>query len=439
MGMKKKSLKKTLLASSAFQPKSKIAKKGGPVVAQSNAPKKLKNRNVRVPYSHDETMLLVGEGNFSFSNSLLSTIYVQAPENMTSTSYDSEEVVHEKYPDAKSHLTPLIESGVKVFHGVDARDLGKTKALKGKTFDVIVFNFPHVGLGIKDQDRNVMANQDLISGFFESALKFLKPSGEIHIAIKNSVPYTLWNIKTLGANHGLSLRTKTPFVPETMYPLYAHRRTIGFDERLSTDDNEDLKRGAGDLVNCFTFAFWRKEYAQKQAESKQKKKKPAPTPKKDAEYQIMWPGNSGICFLKPSRNRISPPPLHYPETTMSAFGTTYNPMQSYTCSNGMKRKASDTSIETDRLAPPHMRHLKLQPLVFTSVPQPLSFTVDAVSSCVGLREQRVPQQQLQQQEFDDFAGYDLAPSVGKMGVVKGVSNEDLGIDMLSFYERVHNK
>ncbi|KAI9346205.1 hypothetical protein BDR26DRAFT_856034 [Obelidium mucronatum] len=191
---------------------------------------------------------------------------------MTATSYDTEEVVREKYPDAQSHITPLVESGVKVIHGVDAANLNKTKALKGKTFDVIVFNFPHVGLGIKDQDRNILANQELISAYFESALEHLNPAGEIHIALKNSHPYTQWNIKTLASNHGLSMRAKTPFIPETMYPLYTHRRTIGFDEKLSTTDNEDLKRGGpGDIINCFTFAFWRVEFARKQSESKKKK------------------------------------------------------------------------------------------------------------------------------------------------------------------------
>ncbi|KAJ3026456.1 UNVERIFIED_CONTAM: hypothetical protein HDU68_005631 [Siphonaria sp. JEL0065] len=278
----KSTLKKTLLASTAFVPKSKVIKKKA-VVEQ---PKKKKPLHVKSPYSHHDSMLrefcplgvavlnfcpVVGEGNFSFSNSLLSTIYVESPENMTATSYDSEEVVHEKYPDAMSHITPLVESGVKVLHGIDACNLNKTKALKGKLFDVIVFNFPHVGLGIKDQDRNIMANQELISKFLDSALEHLKPSGEIHIALKNSHPYTQWNIKTLAANHGLSMRQKTPFIPETMYPLYAHRRTIGFDEKLSTNDNEDLKRGAGDMVNCFTFAFWRVEFARKQSESKKKK------------------------------------------------------------------------------------------------------------------------------------------------------------------------
>ncbi|KAJ3060814.1 hypothetical protein HDU98_003229, partial [Podochytrium sp. JEL0797] len=97
-----------------------------------------------------------------------------------------------------------------------------------------------------------------------------------HIALKNSHPYTLWNIKLLAANHSLSMRAKTPFIPETMYPLYVHRRTIGFDEKRSTSENEDLKRGVVEegRVNCFTFAFWRVEDARLQTEGKKKKAAP---------------------------------------------------------------------------------------------------------------------------------------------------------------------
>ncbi|KAJ3227848.1 hypothetical protein HDU81_006428 [Chytriomyces hyalinus] len=279
-------LKNTLLKSTAYT-KNKNAKgqiiaqvkKGPSMIAKKDAvtaapqPLPKKRGNVKPPYSHHQTMLLVGEGNFSFANSLISNIYVEAPENMTATSFDTLEVVKEKYPDAEVILNNLEESGVTLFHGVDASNISKCKPLKGKKFDIIVFNFPHVGAGIKDQDRNIMANQELIAGFFKSALQHLNPNGEIHIALKNSHPYTNWNIKLLASNQDLCMKSKTPFIP-SMYPGYAHRRTIGFDDRISTTENEDLMRGAGadaaaGISNCFTFAFWRLELARKQSQKKQ--------------------------------------------------------------------------------------------------------------------------------------------------------------------------
>ena len=57
---------------------------------------------------------------------------------------------------------------------VDAGQLHKVKPLKGKApFDRIVFNYPHVGLGEKDQDRNIRLNQILCLRFLTSAALFL--------------------------------------------------------------------------------------------------------------------------------------------------------------------------------------------------------------------------------------------------------------------------
>ncbi|KAJ3102279.1 hypothetical protein HK100_004393 [Physocladia obscura] len=214
------------------------------------------------------------EGNFSFAQSLLTNYYLESPENITATSYDSADIVHAKYPDAHTILENLTESGCAVLHSVDGTNLPKVKALKGKRFDFIVFNFPHIGQGIKDQERNIQANQAMLAQFFQSAISFLNPSGEIHVSLKDSYPYTAWNIKLLASRAEMSLRQRVPFLPEIMYPGYVHRRTIGFDDVLSSDANADLKRGPGivddHVVNCFTFCFWRTEMARKQATGKNK-------------------------------------------------------------------------------------------------------------------------------------------------------------------------
>lgn len=49
----------------------------------------------------------------------------------------------------------------------------EVKELKGR-WDRVGFNFPHVGQGITDQDRNVRANQTLLLNFFRSVAPFLK-------------------------------------------------------------------------------------------------------------------------------------------------------------------------------------------------------------------------------------------------------------------------
>lgn len=65
---------------------------------------------------------------------------------------------------------------------VDAQHLERCRLLKpllkqpNKLFDKIVFNFPHVGAGEKDEARNVKLNQVLLLRFLRSAQPFLAAS-----------------------------------------------------------------------------------------------------------------------------------------------------------------------------------------------------------------------------------------------------------------------
>ncbi|KAJ1732645.1 Meiotic nuclear division protein 1, partial [Coemansia biformis] len=124
-------------------------------------------RGMRFPYTRHHTILLVGEGNFSFARSVAAQLDSGA--NMIATSYDSREQACEKYPDTDEHVQEFELLGGTVLFGVDGTRLAKQKRLRGKQFSRIVFNFPHVGMGIKDQERNIRANQELLLGFFNSA------------------------------------------------------------------------------------------------------------------------------------------------------------------------------------------------------------------------------------------------------------------------------
>ncbi|KAG5460512.1 MAG: hypothetical protein BJ554DRAFT_7432, partial [Olpidium bornovanus] len=120
-----------------------------------------------------------------------------------------------------------------------------------------VFNFPHTGSGIKDQDRNVRANQELLLSFFASAAGLLAArapggppgdaGGEILVTVKSGKPYDLWRVKDLGkralpaAAGAPRLVCKTSFAFDpALYPGYAHRRTAGFAEGLSAAANEEI-------------------------------------------------------------------------------------------------------------------------------------------------------------------------------------------------------
>ena len=151
---------------------------------------KASNRRPTNPIDRDDTVLLLGEANFSFAMALISPPHSHPPRLVCATSYDSEQVstilvfhvlvistiwhlggslangffdtypitaqdvmlmlsqtCYIKYPDARSNVSRLREAGVKVGFGVDAGALEKSKGAvgKGRRWSRVVFNFPHVG------------------------------------------------------------------------------------------------------------------------------------------------------------------------------------------------------------------------------------------------------------------------------------------------------
>jgi hypothetical protein len=127
---------------------------------------------------------------------------------------------------------------------MDEDDAPKPALSVTEVFDRVVFNFPHRALGIKDQDHNVKANQELLAGFFRGAVELLAPGGEVRVTLKAGLPYSLWNVPKLATqatNKGLALRTALPFDPAA-FPGYAHRRTHG--DGVSRPNAEELAGGA---------------------------------------------------------------------------------------------------------------------------------------------------------------------------------------------------
>lgn len=133
------------------------------VSAKAKAKAKGKQR-ATYPFESDDTVLLIGEANFSYAKALISGAEgrVGHPAHLVlATSYDSEEVMEQKYPDGKENVEWLRAHGAQVDFGVDAGALDKCKAVtggskgkgkgKGKSkateqrWSRIVFNFPHAG------------------------------------------------------------------------------------------------------------------------------------------------------------------------------------------------------------------------------------------------------------------------------------------------------
>ena len=97
-------------------------------------------------YTRDQKILVVGDGDFSFSHGLVKHRGGQGA-GLTLTSYDSSPQVLGKYKTAKDNLAKAKAAGATILHGVDATNLAKTFNAGDDTgkFDRIVFNFPHSG------------------------------------------------------------------------------------------------------------------------------------------------------------------------------------------------------------------------------------------------------------------------------------------------------
>ncbi|KAL3163353.1 hypothetical protein ABBQ32_009742 [Trebouxia sp. C0010 RCD-2024] len=208
-----------------------------------------------VSYDEYQRILCIGDGNFSFARALVRKLEGQG-QLLTATAYDTKETVWEKYEEGLDPVSEIVEElqgcDAAVYFAVDATQIVKTlKGAKNRqgaqhlpdAFDRIIFNFPHIGLGIKDQDVNVRKNQQMLSSFFFSACEVLCPDGEIHVTLKDGRPYSLWNVVSL-AHHAtqgmLILKTTCAFHPAD-YPGYGHRRTLGFKEGESKQNNEEIQ------------------------------------------------------------------------------------------------------------------------------------------------------------------------------------------------------
>lgn len=263
----------------------KLQKKSQPnaKVKKNQELQKLKEDNF-IPFQADETLLLVGEGDFSFTRSLIEQDYLK-PENIIATSYDdSVSELELKYPHSfRENYDFLIKSGVKVLFKVDVTDLIKSMTIskrntwakllgptwKYKTLQNIMFNFPHTGKGIKDQDRNIAEHQQLIFAYFRSCKKLfelvnspilqsknsyeqgytssqgnsgLSPEGygKIILSVFTGEPYDSWLIKSLAKDNGLCVRRSHKFKWE-QYPEYHHRRTNSEQETTKPAEERDAR------------------------------------------------------------------------------------------------------------------------------------------------------------------------------------------------------
>ncbi|KAL4942856.1 hypothetical protein BDV06DRAFT_155745 [Aspergillus oleicola] len=303
---------------------------------QKGRQKQQHNKRPIVPFRKGDRILLVGEGDFSFAHSLATHHHCK---KLLATCYDSQETLYSKYPQAETNISEIIgtptrktrsksksnsqekdsenqKPSPKALFSVDAKKLGsaagggrdirvgfpraeraipawkkakkdsekkgdqkKDNNNKGGPWDMICFNFPHVGGLSTDVNRQVRANQELLVAFFKACVPLLagRPEvlgqedeedkeggwgsesesedgsgedegtsqdndgdeelvkakderrtepGQILVTLFEGEPYTLWNIRDLARHAGLKVVTSFRF-PWACYRGYSHARTLG--------------------------------------------------------------------------------------------------------------------------------------------------------------------------------------------------------------------
>ncbi|KAK9673765.1 hypothetical protein RND81_12G187900 [Saponaria officinalis] len=177
------------------------------------------------PYTSKQWILLVGEGDFSFSASL--AVAFGCASNMVATSLNPQVFLEKHYRMFPQNKMALEVRGGVVLHGVDATNL-INHVLGNIRFDRIIFNFPHAGC-FGGTVHDLRKNRELIKGFLGCAKKMLKRQGEIHITHKSNGFFRQWNIPKLGLDEGLHLIQEIEFIRST-YSGYHTKFGFGGDK-----------------------------------------------------------------------------------------------------------------------------------------------------------------------------------------------------------------
>ncbi|XP_049935312.1 heavy metal-associated isoprenylated plant protein 41-like [Nymphaea colorata] len=176
-------------------------------------------------FKNEHEILLVGEGDFSFSHSVAKKL--GSARKMTATSLDSREELKKMYGDAQQNLEQLARMGCLLLHGMDATTMSAREELRDRRFDRIVFNNPRVRtVGLDHDKKQIKENSKLMEEFFENASGLLSPGGEVYVSMKTCAPYNEWKVVRQAAKSGLFLADKCEF-KISEFPGYTNRKGRG--------------------------------------------------------------------------------------------------------------------------------------------------------------------------------------------------------------------
>lgn len=160
--------------------------------------------------------LLVGEGNLSFTISLIKKL--QQLSNLATTTYEN----YEDLSDAAQFNTRLLkQKGINVLHGIDATRL--PQFFSQDSFDTVIFQFPHSGS--REYIEGLNPNYILVRDFIVSASYILKDNGIILITTVDTDFYNnTFRFNEVSQELKIQNPNKYKFDPKD-YPEYEHTMT----------------------------------------------------------------------------------------------------------------------------------------------------------------------------------------------------------------------
>ncbi|KAL3814112.1 hypothetical protein ACJIZ3_015380 [Penstemon smallii] len=192
-------------------------------------------------YNNQQKILLVGEGDFSFS-ACLALAFGRAP-NIIATSLNSKEFLEKNYEKAASNIENIRMRDGKVMHGINATKIAKHASLGHIKFDRIIFNFPFAGFFTNLSHESVLRrHRRLVSLFMKNAKEMLSEDGEIHISHKTNGSHSEWNVESMASSHGLRLIQAVKF-KQRDYPGYNTKYGFGGDQNFNCNPSKTYKFG----------------------------------------------------------------------------------------------------------------------------------------------------------------------------------------------------
>ena len=168
----------------------------------------LVEQDSKLIYDDNIKILTLGDGDFSFSLSLINGGHPST--HLIATSYESYQSITTVYPNCKQILDTLKSNNVLTYHNVDATDIhASNRDIKLHSFDVVIWNFPCVGhkAGADGQASEIEINQQMLKTFFTNITSYFSPYGqcEVHLTHKTIEPFSWWGIEAIGRQCGFTL------------------------------------------------------------------------------------------------------------------------------------------------------------------------------------------------------------------------------------------